>query len=86
MRLTVEFFQENRHFFLGLLVAMGYGGFDALLPSLTRGCKVSQGKMGLAEQFPGCRIFWVEFDATLEMLCRLGVFSQIQIALAQAKA
>jgi hypothetical protein len=35
---TVQFFQEHGHFFFGLFVAVGSGGFEALFPGVA-GCR-----------------------------------------------
>ena len=67
----VELFQEHRHFLLGLLVAMGTGGHEAVLPGLTRGRRITLQLIRLAQQLPRRRILRIKFDAALEMLCGL---------------
>ncbi|MNO02994.1 hypothetical protein D3C81_2235790 [compost metagenome] len=65
---------------------MDAGGFQTLFPGLARSRIIRQRQVGLAQQFPGCRILWVELDATLEMLGGLGIFPEIQVTLAEAEA
>ena len=50
--LAVEFFQEHGHLFFGLFVAMGLGGFYALLPRQPRRSTIPQPLMRLPQQLP----------------------------------
>ena len=82
----IQLLQKHRHFFLGLLVAMGLSRCNPLLPCRPRCRTIPRRQLRLAQQLPGRRILGVKADATLQMLRRFQVIPKVQIALAQAKA